>query len=88
MRWMSPGIVLAVLFVLMGAQVTRLLAPGRGSYPWTLVLASGGVVAGEVLAAMAGWGGPQLGPLHPLPDAGVIALLELLGAQIAGARAA
>lgn len=88
MRWMSPGVLLAVLIVLIGAQVTRLLAPGRGSYPFVLLLACGGTVAGEILAAVSGLGGPAIGPLHPLTDAVLIGAFEVTGAQVVGSSAA
>jgi hypothetical protein len=78
----SPGLVLAVLLVLIAAQLTRLLAPGRGPYLWTLLLAAAGVVAGEIIAGSGHFASPALGVLHPLPDAALAAVLEAGGALL------
>ena len=81
---MSPGLLLGVLFALIGAQVTRLVAPRRLGYPVALALAAAGVVAGELAALGLHAGGPPLGPLHPLADALGIAVLEVVGATLSG----
>jgi hypothetical protein len=80
----SPGLILAVLLVLVSAQVVRLVLPGRGPYFWTLLLSAGGLVAGEVIAASGHLNAPALGVLHPLADVVVIAVLQAAGAIIAG----
>jgi hypothetical protein len=73
---------LGVLFALLGAQVARLAGPRRLGYPMALVLAAAGVVGGEMAALALHVGGPALGPLHPLADAGGIAVLEVTGALL------
>ena len=83
---MSPGILLAVLFALIGAQLTRLVWPRRLGYLVALVLAAAGVVAGELVALELHGGGPPLGPLHPLADAAGIAALEVVGALLRSPR--
>jgi hypothetical protein len=83
---LSPGLVLGILFTLVGAQVTRLVAPGRGGYAWTVLLAAGGVVAGEMVASALNLAGPPLGSLHPVPDAAGIAVLEAIGALLVSPR--
>ncbi|HXA27190.1 MAG TPA: hypothetical protein VN193_00430 [Candidatus Angelobacter sp.] len=84
----SPGLILAVLLVLVTAQVVRLALPGRGPYLWTLLLSAAGLVAGEVIAASGHLNAPSLGVLHPLADVVVIAVLQVAGAVIAGRRSA
>lgn len=81
----SPGIVLAVLFVAIGAQVTRLLAPGRGNYLLALVCAAAGLLAAELLS-LQGHGGPSLGAVHPLADVAGIVLGETAGLVLAAPR--
>jgi hypothetical protein len=81
----SPGIVLAVLFIAIGAQVTRLLAPRRGNYLLALVCAAIGLLAAELLA-LQGHGGPTLGAVHPLADVAGIALVEAAGLVLAAPR--
>jgi hypothetical protein len=78
----SPGIVLAVLIVAIGAQLTRLVAPGRGNYVVALVCAAVGLLGAELLA-LGGHGGPSLGTIHPLADAGGIAIAEVVGLVLA-----
>jgi hypothetical protein len=82
----SPGLILAVLLVLVTTQVVRLVLPGRGPYLWTLLLSVAGLVVGEVIAASGHLNAPALGVLHPLADVAVIALLQAAGAVIAGRR--
>ncbi|MGI8847906.1 MAG: hypothetical protein ACR2GX_06550 [Candidatus Dormibacteria bacterium] len=79
---LSPALVLAVIFVLLGAQVTRLVLPGRGKYFWTVLLAAGGVMVGETVAVALHTGGPAIGPLHPLAEGLGVALFEGLGALL------
>jgi hypothetical protein len=83
---MSPGILLGVLFALIGAQITRLVWPRRLGYLAALALAVAGVVAGELVALELHGGGPPLGPLHPLADAAGIAVLEVVGALLRSPR--
>ena len=83
---MSPGLVLAVLFVLIGATVSGLVMPRRGAFVLTLVLAAAGLVAGELVAIATRAGGPQLGVLHPVADAVGVVLFEVTGAVLAPAR--
>jgi hypothetical protein len=78
----SPGLLLGLLLALIGAQVARLVAPRRLGYPTALALAVAGVVVGELVAAGLLWGGPVLGPLHPLGDAAGIAVMEIIGATL------
>ena len=82
---MSPGVVLAVLFVFIGAQVTRLVAPRRGNYPLALVCAAVGLLAAELLAYQ-GPGGPSLGVVHPVADAAGIAVVEVAGLALVTPR--
>ena len=83
---LSPGLILAVLLVLLTAQVVRLVLPGRGPYLWTVVLSAAGLVAGEVIAASGHLSSPALGVLHPLADLVVIAALQAAGAVITTRR--
>ena len=85
---MSPGLLVGVLFALIGAQLTRVVAPRRLGYPVALVLAAAGVVAGELVAVGLHTGGPSLGPLHPLADAAGMLVLEVVGALVLGAPGA
>jgi len=82
----SPGLGLAVLFVLIGAQVTRVAAPRRGAYLVLLLLSAAGVASGEAWAAETRLGGPALGALHPLPDVIAIAGFEVIGAVLTPRR--
>lgn len=83
---MSPELVLAILFVLIGATVAGLVRPRRGSFLLALVLAAAGVIAGELVAIETHIGGPELGVLHPVADAVGIVLFEVTGAVLAPAR--
>ena len=85
---MSPGLLIGVLFALIGAQVARLVAPRRLAYPVALALAAAGVVGGELAALGLHAGGPPLGPLHPLADAAGMAILEVAGALVVRAPGA
>jgi hypothetical protein len=78
----SPGLVLAVILVLVVAQVTRLVAPHRGHYLWSLVLSAAGLLGAELLAATGPVGGPSVGAVHPLLDVAVMAVLEAAGALL------
>jgi hypothetical protein len=78
----SPGLVLAVLMVLVVTQVTRLIAPERGHYVWALVLAAAGLVLGELIAATGRLGAAGVGSVHPLVDLAVMAGLEAAGALL------
>lgn len=80
----SPGLVLAILLVLILTQVVRVVVPGRGPYLWTLLLSLAGLVAGEVLAASGHFNAPSVGVIHPVADVLVIAALQGAGALIAG----
>jgi hypothetical protein len=81
----SPGIVLAVLIVAIGAQLTRLLVPRRGNYLLALVCAVLGLLAAE-LVALSGHGGPVLGTVHPAADVIGIVLAEAIGVALAASR--
>ena len=83
---MSPALALAVLFVLIGAQATRVIAPRRGSYPLLLALAAVGLAAAELVAIGAHLGGPQVGVLHPVIDVLGIGMAEILGLRLTGPR--
>jgi hypothetical protein len=80
----SPGLVLAVLLVLVFTQVARVILPGRGSYLWTLALSVAGLTAGEVLAASGHLNSASIGVLHPVADIVAIAVLQAAGAVVAG----
>ncbi len=82
---MSPGIVLAVLIVALGAQLTRLIVPARGNYVVALVCAAVGLLGAE-LVAFGGHGGPSLGTIHPIADAVGITLAEVVGLVLAAPR--
>jgi hypothetical protein len=82
----SPGLGLAILFVLIGTTVSALVMPRRNSILLAFVLAAGGVVAGELVAIATHIGGPQLGALHPVADAVGVVLFEVSGAALAPAR--
>jgi hypothetical protein len=81
----SPGIVLAALIVAIGAQLTRLLVPGRGNYLLALACAGVGLLGAE-LVALGGHGGPTFGAVHPVADAGGIAIVEAAGLILAAPR--
>jgi hypothetical protein len=81
----SPALGLAILFILIGAQVARLVAP-RLAYAWVLLLAAIGLLAAELLATAAHFGGPSLGVLHPVADVIGIVMCEFAGALISGRR--
>jgi hypothetical protein len=80
----SPGLVLALLLVLILTQVVRVVLPGRGPYLWTLLLSVAGLVGGEMLAASGHLNAPTVGVLHPLADVAIIALLQGAGAVVTG----
>lgn len=82
---MSPGIVLAILFVAIGAQLTRVLVPRRGNYPLAVACAAAGLLAAELLA-LEGPGGPAVGAVHPVADAAGIAVVEAAGLVLAAPR--
>jgi hypothetical protein len=78
----SPGIVLAILIAAIGAQLTRLLVPGRGNYLVAAVSAAVGLLGAE-LVALGGHGGPSLGAVHPVADVIGIAIAEAIGLVLA-----
>jgi hypothetical protein len=82
----SPGLGLAILFVLIGTTLYALVVPRRGSILLALVLAAGGVIAGELVAIATRIGGPELGALHPVADAVGVVIFEVTGAVLAPAR--
>jgi hypothetical protein len=86
LRSFSPALLLAAAFILIGAQVTRVAAPERGSYLWVLVLATGGAIAGEVAAVSLRIGGPALGSLHPIAEALGIVVFEIVGSLLVRPR--
>ncbi len=79
---MSPGIVLAILIAAIGAQLTRLLIPGRGNYLVAAVSAALGLLGAE-LVALGGHGGPSLGAVHPVADVIGITIAEVIGLVLA-----
>jgi hypothetical protein len=81
----SPGIVLAVVIVAIGAQLTRILVPDRGNYVLAVVCAAVGLLGAE-LVALGGHGGPTVGAVHPIADAGGVALVEFAGLILAAPR--
>jgi hypothetical protein len=83
---LTPGLVLWVLVVLLTTQLTRLVAPGRGPYLWTLLLSVAGLIGGELIAGAGHLASPEVGVLHPLADACLIAALQLVGAVVARPR--
>ncbi len=82
---MSPGIVLAVLLVAIGAQFTRLVAPRRGNYLVAVICAAVGLLGAE-LVALGGHGGPSLGSVHPVADVIGMAIAEVVGWVLAAPR--
>lgn len=82
---MSTGVILAIVIVAIGAQLTRVLVPGRGNHVIALVCAAAGLLGAE-LVALGGHGGPTVGAVHPIADAGGIALLEAAGLVLAAPR--
>jgi hypothetical protein len=74
--------VLAALLVLIATQVTRLVVPGRGPYPWTLLLSAAGLIGGEIVAGSGYLAFPAIGVVHPVADAVVIAVLQAAGAYV------
>lgn len=80
----SPGLVLALLVVIVATQAVRAVVPDRGPYLWTLLLSAAGLAAGEVLAASGHLSAPSLGVLHPLADVVAIAVLQAAGAVLMG----
>jgi hypothetical protein len=81
----SPGIILAVVFVAIGAQLTRVIVPWRGNYIVALLCAAAGLLAAE-LVALGGHGGPALGVVHPVADAAGIIIVEIVGLVLAAPR--
>jgi hypothetical protein len=84
----SPGLILALLLVLVTTQTVRLLLPHRGPYAWTLLLSAAGLVAGEIIAASGHLSSPTLGVVHPLADVLLIAVLQAAGAIVTGRTSA
>ncbi|HZU76764.1 MAG TPA: hypothetical protein VFA70_08365 [Dehalococcoidia bacterium] len=83
---MSPSLALAVVFVLIGAQVARVARPGRGPYLLLLLLSAAGVLFGELGAIALHSGGPALGVLHPVADGVGIGVFEGVGTSLTPAR--
>jgi len=82
----SPGLILALLLILVLTQVVRVILPGRGPYLWTFLLSAAGVVGGEMLAASGHLNGASLGVLHPVADVLVVTVLQAAGAVVVGGR--
>ncbi len=83
---LSPGIVLAVVLTLIGAQATRVVAPDRGPYLWALSLAAVGLIVGELVALSGHLQGPAVGVLHPVIDVIVMAVVETAGVLVVAPR--
>ena len=76
---MTPSLWLALLFVLIGAQVARLVtARVRVHYVVLLLAACAGFVLGELAAHALHAGGPSVGALHPAADAVGMGVCELV----------
>lgn len=73
---MTPSLWLALLIVLIGAQVGRVTAPRRVPYVVLLLLSAAGFVVAELGVNALHTGGPALGVLHPIADAIGIGLCE------------
>jgi len=84
----NPAYLLAALFVLIGAQATRLIAPRRLGYLAVLGLAAAGLTCAELAAGAIHGFGPQAGALHPVADVCGMAVFELVGALLAPRPAA
>ena len=82
----SPGLVLAILFVLIGATVSGIVRPRRGSFLLTLVLAAAGVSPGSSWRSRRRSAVLSSGVLHPVADAVGVVLFEVTGAVLAPAR--
>lgn len=76
---MPPVVVLFVLVVLILTQLFHLLFPGRISYIRRVILTIVGVLLGEAVGGRFLPGGPRLGELHLVWDAGVTTALQLFG---------
>jgi hypothetical protein len=76
---MPPVVVLFVLVVLILTQLFHLLFPGRISYLRRVILTIVGVLLGEAVGGRFLPGGPRLGELHPVWDAGFTIALQLFG---------
>lgn len=72
----SPGVVLAIVVVLIAAQIGYVVMPHRGAYRHRLILAVAGFLGAEVFAAVIHGGGPTLGVIHPVVDVVVMASLQ------------
>jgi hypothetical protein len=76
---MPPVVVLFVLVVLILAQLFHALFPGRISYFRRVTLTIAAVLLGEAVGGRFLPGGPRLGELHPVWDAGLTTALQLFG---------
>ncbi len=83
---LSPGIVLAVVLTLIAAQATRVVAPDRGPYLWSLSLAVVGLIVGELIALSGHLQGPAVGVLHPVIDVIVMGAVECAGVVVVAPR--
>jgi hypothetical protein len=81
----SPGLFLAAVIVLIGAQCVAFVSPRR-RYAVALVLAAAGFAGGELFALATHVGGPVLGGLHPVAGAAGIVVAESGGALLAPVR--
>jgi hypothetical protein len=84
----SPGLVVGILIVLIGAQTVRVVAPGHNRLVWPVLLAVAGFVAGELFAFATRVGGPLLAGLHPIADGVAIGIVEAGGAALGPFRRA
>ncbi len=82
---MSPSLWLALLFVLIGAQVGRVMSP-RVRYPVLLLLSAAGFVLAELAVNALHAGGPTVGALHPVADALGIGVCEGLAITFTAQR--
>jgi hypothetical protein len=76
---MPPVVLLFVLVVLILTQLFHALFPGRISYLRRVILTIVAMLLGEAVGGRFLPGGPRLGELHPVWDAGLTTAFQLFG---------
>lgn len=76
-----PAVLLALLVVLLGTQVSYIAAPRAPHYLVRLGLSALAVLVGEGLAALGVGSRLALGELHPVTDLVVLAALQWAGTR-------